>query len=53
MVVARATRCLTENTASSCLIYRKFLAKISKNGNIFGNIDFSLQNGSFFEILIS
>jgi len=24
-----------------------------ENGNVFGNIDFSLQNGNFLEILIS
>jgi len=27
--------------------------KIFENGNIFGNIDFSLQNGNFLAILIS
>jgi len=30
-----------------------FWQKIPENGNIFGNIDFSLQNGNFLAILIS
>jgi len=33
--------------ASFCLIYGQFLAKKFENGNIFGNIDFSLQNDNF------
>jgi len=45
---ATVARCLTGNMANACLIYGKFWAKNFENGNIFGNIDFSLQNGRNF-----
>jgi len=39
--------------ANNYLIYGKTLAKKIENGNIFGNIDFSIQHGNFLAILIS
>jgi len=46
---SRVARCLTENMASACPIYGKFLANFFENGNTFGNMDFSLQMAIFWQ----